>query len=319
MRHVRFPILTARRCVCTRAKRTDREYIQLLHRDLPQLYELAQHEFEPMWQKVSDVVAGAHSEGGPRAILDLASGGVAQPAMALAQRFVRAKVVASDNNPTLVLQALNRIQQHGLQPRVEVKEIDLTTIAALASSGDDNAFAEAPSIDAVTCSLGLFMVQPSHHMSLLRGINGLLCPAGTLVATVWDEPKLEELGARVLSRVLGRENMPSSPHASASLGGGTADQLLSDAGFEPIAPLHNEVGEQRITLGPLTEDRAFLLGLLPYQGALASLHEQHGMEGVFARAHDAFIEEAQAHVDAESGEVVLRSRYRVLAARKPSK
>ena len=109
------------------------------------------------------------------------------------------------------------------------------------------------------------------------------------------------------------------PDSTLSLGGGRADGPLAEAGFEPVAPFHNQIIPLRLPLGPKGSDRAWMTGLLPLTGLLKDLHEKHGMTNVFERAREAFDEETAHLVDADSGDLVLDRalEYRVLCVRKP--
>ena len=296
---------------------TDAEYIERLHSQLPALYTKSLSQFAPMWTVIAEAVAVESKKQPRRAILDLASGSVAEPACTLAQRFSAVNVVASDNVPEICEQAAKQVHCLGLSGRVEVENIDLASLAALADQAD--AAAEAPAIDTVTCSLGLFMLPAEQQTSLLGGIRTLLSPGGCLIATVWDQMVLMEIGGRVLAKVLGRdpEDSPPMPFAPTSLGNGEADALLTQAGFDSWGESHNQVHSLRLDLGPSGADSTWMLGLLPYTGTLVALHQQHGVSDVFERARLAFEVEMEAagHVD-ETGFVSISTglEYRVLSA-----
>ena len=303
-------------------RRIDAEYIALLQRDLPSLYSKSLAQFLPMWQQIAEAVAVENAT--PLKILDLASGQNAEPACTLAQRFSAANVVASEYTPELCSLALERVQQLGLDSRIDVEEIDLRSIAAFGDQSTSSAAGDvdgedAPLIDAATCSLGLFMLPPQQQLRCLLGLHSLLAPRGLLVATVWDSMALMDMGGRVIAKVLGRdpEDTPPMPFSPTSLGNGSADALLTAAGFEHAAR-HNECHELGLRLGSAGSDEVWMLGLLPFTGTLTALHQQHGMQDVFERARIAFEVELEAGgcVDDVSGEVTVGLGYRILSARK---
>jgi len=305
--------------------RSDGEYLALLEAKLPVLYEEALHQFAPAWLATANVV-GAASLSPPSHVLDLASGASAEPAITLAQRFTGATVVASDNNPSILQLAASRVDELGLNERVELAAIDLANLVELGRAGGDTAGEDDQIADVVTCSLGLFMLPPAHQEPCLRGIHALLRPGGLMVATVWDRMALTEVGGRCMAKVLGKAEPPAMPYDSTCLGHGRADVMLRAAGYtlldEAVAggqPHHNQQHTLQVHLGAADAEEAWMLGLLPFQGALADL-QQRGEADVYSRAREAFREEAAraGWVDAASGELVVTGLdYRVLAARKP--
>ena len=128
-------------------------------------------------------------------------------------------------------------------PCGQVEEIDLNALASI----DGASIEDVPSIDAATCSLGLFMLRAEQQGKCLQGIHALLAPRGHLVATVWDSMPLMDIGGRVLAKVLGRdpEDTPPMPFSPTSLGNGSADALLFASGFE-LAARHNETHKLRL-------------------------------------------------------------------------
>ena len=318
----RQPVFSVWRRALSAQRRTDAEYIALLQRELPAAHAASLHQFDPMWQHVAETVAAESTA--PLKILDLASGTNAEPACTLANRFSAASIVASEYTAQLCAIALESVNNSGLTGRVEVEEIDLNELAALASrdaGANEVSMEDAPSIDAVTCSLGLFMLRTEQQGKCLQGIHTLLAPRGHLVATVWDSMPLMDIGGRVLAKVLGRdpEDTPPMPFSPTSLGNGGADALLAASGFE-LAARHNETHQLRLNLGLAGSDQAWMLGLLPFTGTLAALHQNHGLEGVFERARIAFEVEVDGAgcVDEVTGEVNFELGYRLLSARKAS-
>lgn len=300
-------------------------YAEQLQRDLPVLYNESLQQFAPTWARIASVVA-ATSPTPPRRILDLASGGVAEPAVTLAKQWRSANVVASDVNARLCAQANARVNALGLGDHVEVQQIDLAAIALYGKAEDGSSDGEddPPSVDVITCSLGLYMLPPVQHRSLFKGIAKLLPPGGRLIATVWDRMGLLEVGQHVLHRALGQS--PQLPYDPTSLGQSAADDMSAEAGLEPLMPLHGSVGSVPLNLGPVGSERAWMLGLLPYTGMLLELHRARPSDDVLARVVDAFHEEVSRQAegkdgllecDAETREVRVRGLdYRVIAVRK---
>lgn len=314
-----------------------------LRQSLPKLHAETLPQFSPVWKHVVEAVVEARgrdaiTHGDPFSILDLASGNPPEPAMSLAERFPLANVVASDHETSICQQAAVHAQHFG--GRLEVQQISLQDIETFASAAAGTEEAP-PSIEVITCSLGLFH-RPTP--GLFAGLHALLAPRGLLVATVWDRFAMHDLGLRVLGKVLGRDQPPThdnsmEPTASRgfspiSLGHGKADPLLEAAGFRTAKgdalPDHNAVHSLRLTLGPRSADRTWQLGLLPIAGILLQLHESadgfHDID-IFARARDAFEEEVQTagrpgshlELDAATDEVAFAAsglQYRVLAVRR---
>ena len=314
-----------RRCFSSRSARTDAAYIEQLNEELPSLYEQALYQFSPQWDWIADAVSaecGTSAFGGdrssPQNILDLASGVSAEPVLTLAKRFPNASFVLSDKDEVVLQQAARRIASANLHERAECHQIDLASLVEL---GEGRPRAEDAITDVITCSLGLFMLPASSHVSCFRGVRSLLRPGGLLVATVWEEQALLELGGRCVRDVLGRSSAVPLPYDPIALGGGRADRLLEEAGLEigSEGSSHNALLPMSLHLGPLGEERAWMLGLLPYTGALALLHQQHGLEGVFERARAAFEREVRAEgwVDPTSDDLIVSGlTARLLVARR---
>ena len=295
---------------------SDADYMARLQQRLPSLYEATLPQFAPMWTAMATAVANANAS--PRIILDLASG-AGEPALTLARRFPDTEVVASDRDEGVLSIARRRIASEFADPpgRVTAHQIDLASLSTLAGDGGGGGL----ECSAVTCSLGLFMLPREAQEPCLRGIHQLLAPGGHLCASVWEGPTvpLMELGQRCMAAVLECDAPPTLPFDPASLGGGRADAALAAAGFCVYdVAAHNATGELRLALGPASTDEAWMVGLLPYVSALATLSAR-GHADVFARARAAFEAEVErgehASVDAATGKVVLAPmRYRLLSA-----
>jgi SAM-dependent methyltransferase len=294
---------------CSTARRTGAEYAALLQRELAEVHEESVHSFfSPVWESVVDLVASQRREP-PSAILDLASGPAAEPAVSLARAFPRASVVASDAFGPLVHAARDRVAALHLGHRLDVERIDLNEVAAFAHADPS----ELPPIDVVTCSLGLFMVGEDGLAPTFRGLAALLRPGGSLAAAVWDDVPYLTVGANVLADIGVRAEAEASP---TRLGHGAADVLLRSAGLE-LAERHNELRSLPLTLGRAGAERTWMVGMLPYAGALMGAYEG-GDEGVFERSREAFDARVAPAVDTDSGLVTLRGQvYRLLSAHKP--
>ena len=177
---------------------SDGEVLAQLHKQLPRLHEATLPQFAPIWDAMVDAVAA--QQGHPRVILDLASG-AGEPALRLARRFPSAEIVVSDHDRGMLAIARRRIAAEFASPpgRVTAHQIDLTSLTTLAGDGGGDGLA----CDAVTCSLGLFMLPPTALEPCLSGIHQLLTPGGHLCASVWEGPvPLIELGRRCLNAAL---------------------------------------------------------------------------------------------------------------------
>ena len=207
------------------------------------------------------------------------------------------------------------MKELGLGGRVGVHQIDLLDLASLAAA---DANSEGLQCDLATCALGLFMLPRRDHVPCLRGLHALLRPGGGLVAAVWERMPLITIGSHCLAKAIGvQELQPELPFEPESLGGGQADHLLASAGFETVAPPHNQVERLRLRLGPIGAEDTWMLGLMPFAGALVSLAESAKVApGVFERAAAAFEEEMSAHND--EGHAVVEPEFRLLVARKPT-
>lgn len=291
---------------------------------LPALFLQTLPQFEPLWARMIRAVATVNDS--PRVVLDLASG-TGEPAFGLARRFPNAEVVASDNDAGVLSIAQQHIAAEFASPpgRVTAHQVDLLSLAMSRSA--DIAAQSGLAADVVTCSLGLFMLPRAAHEPCLRGIHALLTPGGHLCASVWEDERvpLMELGGKCLAAALGQPKPPPLPFDPASLGGGHADAPLAAVGFHPAdssAAEHNATGELRLSLGAAGSDDAFMVGLLPYMGALSQIEGSTPDRRVFERARDAFdalvAEGEHAAVDAATGQVVLAPmRYRILSVIKP--
>ena len=174
---------------------SDGEVLTQLHEQLPGLHEATLPQFAPIWDAMVDAVAAQQAH--PRVVLDLASG-AGEPALTLARRFPSAEIVVSDNDDGMLAIARRRITAEFASPpgRVTAHQIDLTSLSTLAGDSGGNGLR----CDAVTCSLGLFMLPPAALASCLSGVHQLLTPGGHLCASVWEGPvPLIELGRRCLS------------------------------------------------------------------------------------------------------------------------
>lgn len=299
--------------------RSDADYLALFHTRLATLYDESLPQFNPIYTAVADAVASNHLA--PLSILDLASGH-GEPACTLAQRFPQASIVASDTSAEERERSAQRLQSLGLSDRVSVEPIDLADLHVLAKL--EEAQEPLPKVDVLTCSLGLFMLDPREQEPCMRGLRALLNPNGLLVATVWEDMALVELGGACVAA--GAAVMdPSLPAAydANSLGGGRADALLAGAGFESraLTPPHNDVHALALHLGAARSDAAFMLAMTPYAAALELLSSKPDDEvppGVFGRAHAAFdaLVDERGYVDG-AGDVVVPLRWRMLAARRP--
>jgi SAM-dependent methyltransferase len=169
-----------------------------LHEQLPRLHEATLPQFAPIWDAMVDAVAAQQAD--PRVVLDLASG-AGEPALTLARRFPSAEIVVSDKDEGMLTIARRRIAAVFASPpgRVTAHQIDLTSLSTLAGdSGGDGL-----RCDAVTCSLGLFLLPPAALAPCLSGVHQLLTPGGHLCASVWEGPvPLIELGRRCLNAAL---------------------------------------------------------------------------------------------------------------------
>lgn len=279
---------------------------------LPSLFLRTLPQFEPLWKRMVGAVATVNES--PRVVLDLASG-AGEPAFGLARRFPHAEVVASDHDANVLSIAQQRIDTEFASPpgRVSAHQIDLLSLSALAEAQSGLA------ADVVTCSLGLFMLPRAAQEGCLRGIHALLTPGGHLCASVWEDERvpLMELGGKCLAAALGQPTPPPLPFDPASLGGGRADAPLAAVGFSASAE-HNATGELRLALGPAGSEDAFLVGLLPFMGALSEIERSAPERRVFERARDAFdthvAESEHAAVDVATGQVILAPmRYRILS------
>jgi SAM-dependent methyltransferase len=299
---------------CARAisSRSDADCLSLLQQRLPELHDRQLSQFSPMWSQIVRAVAANNAA--PGIILDLASGH-GEPACTLAANFPSAEVVSSDNEQHMCERALHRVTELGLGGRVSVHRIDLLDIAALSQPGA----LDEPGLqcDVVTCSLGLFMLSAADQASCLGGIRTLLRPGGLLVASVWERMTLMEIGGRCMASALGQREPPPLPLDPESLGASRADELLLATGFEP-AETHNELYPLRLTLGPMGSDEAWMIGLLPFAGALCKLAETPAAvpTGYFQRALSTFEEQVAECVDAD-GQVCVEVQYRLLCARSP--
>ena len=176
---------------------SDGEVLAQLHEQLPRLHEATLPQFAPIWAVMVDAVA---AQGRPRVVLDLASG-AGEPALTLARRFRSAEIVVSDHDDGMLAIARRRIDAEfaSLPGRVTAHRIDLTSLSTLAGGDGGGGLA----CDAVSCSLGLFMLPPTALDPCLRGIHQLLTPGGHLCASVWEGPvPLMELGQRYLTVAL---------------------------------------------------------------------------------------------------------------------
>ena len=188
----------SRRCFSSRP--SDGEVLAQLHEQLPRLHEATLPQFAPIWHAMVDAVAAQQAR--PRVVLDLASG-AGEPALTLARRFPSAEIVVSDHDEGMLAIARRRIAAEFASPpgRVTAHQIDLNSLSSLA--GDSGG--EGLRCDAVTCSLGLFMLPPAALVPCLGGIHQLLTPGGHLCASVWEGPvPLIELGRRCLTSALTR-------------------------------------------------------------------------------------------------------------------
>ena len=124
-----------------------------------------------------------------------------------------------------------------------------------------------------------------------------------------------------MARILGWSEPPPLPFSPTSLAGGRADSLLASAGFETWGEHHNQVSELSFALGPAGAERTWMLGLLPYMGAIAKLIELRAVgdaDATLARAKAAFEVEVEAAGYVEGGEVrVPGAAYRLLSALRP--
>ena len=284
---------------------------------LPSLFLQTLPQFEPLWKRMVGAVAASNAS--PRVVLDLASG-AGEPAFGLARRFPNAEVVASDHDAGMLSIAQQRIDAEFASPpgRVAAHQIDLLSLPALAEAQSGLA------ADVVTCSLGLFMLPREAQAPCLRGIHAILTPGGHLCASVWEGERVPmmELGGRCLAAALGQPTPPPLPFDPASLGGGRADAPLAAAGFSVASCAeHNATGELRLALGAAGSDDAFMVGLLPFMGALGEIERTAPERRAFERARDAFdahvAEGEHAAVDAATGQVVLAPmRYRLLSVLK---
>ena len=176
---------------------SDGEVLAQLHEQLPGLHEATLPQFAPIWDAMVDAVAAQQA---PRIVLDLASG-AGEPALKLARRFPSAEIVVSDHDDGMLAIARRRITAEFASPpgRVTAHQIDLASLSTLAGDSGGNGLR----CDAVTCSLGLFMLPPAALASCLSGVHQLLTPGGHLCASVWEGPvPLIELGRRCLSVAL---------------------------------------------------------------------------------------------------------------------
>ena len=188
----------SRRCFSSRP--SDGEVLAQLHEQLPRLHEATLPQFAPIWHAMVDAVASQQAR--PRVVLDLASG-AGEPALTLARRFPSAEIVVSDHDEGMLAIARRRIATEFASPpgRVTAHQIDLNSLSSLA--GDSGG--EGLRCDAVTCSLGLFMLPPAALVPCLGGIHQLLTPGGHLCTSVWEGPvPLIELGRRCLNAALTR-------------------------------------------------------------------------------------------------------------------
>ena len=188
----------SRRCFSSRP--SDGEVLAQLREQLPRLHEATLPQFAPIWHAMVDAVAAQQAH--PRVVLDLASG-AGEPALTLARRFPSAEIVVSDHDEGMLAIARHRIAAEFASPpgRVTAHQIDLNSLSSLA--GDSGG--EGLRCDAVTCSLGLFMLPPAALVPCLGGIHQLLTPGGHLCASVWEGPvPLIELGRRCLNAALTR-------------------------------------------------------------------------------------------------------------------
>ena len=298
------------------AVRTDAEHVSLLQTQLTAHYDDSQPQFQPMWDAVTEAVR-AHAAA-PSAILDLASGS-GEPACTLARAFPMASIVASDSSSDERERAARRASSMGLSQRVSVEPIDLSEVHVFARVADEERDS-LPQCNVVTCSLGLFMLPPAQHGACLRGIHAILAPGGLLVASVWEDMALIDLGSQSVGTALGRAALPP-PYDAATLGGGCADPILASAGLEPTTcGRHNAVHELGLRLGRHGSDACWMLGLMPFLPTLSQLSERNAVPpGVFGRARAAFEQEVETagYVDADSGDVVVPLRWRLLCARRP--
>ena len=189
----------SRRCFSSRS--SDGEVLAQLHEQLPRLHEATLPQFAPIWHAMVDAVAAQQAR--PRVVLDLASG-AGEPALTLARRFPSAEIVVSDHDEGMLAIARRRIRvaEFASPPeRVTAHQIDLNSLSSLAGDGGG----EGLRCDAVTCSLGLFMLPPAALVPCLGGMHQLLTPGGHLCASVWEGPvPLIELGRRCLTAALTR-------------------------------------------------------------------------------------------------------------------
>ena len=163
------------------------------------------------------------------------------------------------------------------------------------------------------------MLPATQHELCLRGVHALLRPGGVLTATVWDRMALLEVGGRCLAKVTGQAEPLELPYDPTCLGHGRADTVMRAAGFELLEAHmhHNRVDPLELHLGAVGADDTWVLGLLPFQGTLAALHERGDVAHVFESARDAFWEEAEAAGWMVDGQVVVQGlEYRLLVGRK---
>jgi len=286
---------------------SDAAAVARLQQRLPGLHEASMSQLAPVWDSMT--LAAAALTDSPAIILDLASGPAAEPACTLALRFPRSEVVASDSDAAACARAAQRVQELGLGGRVAVHQIDLMDLASL------DANAEGLQCDLATCALGLFMLPRTDQVPCLRGLHALLRPGGSLVAAVWERMPLIAIGSRCLAKAIGEHALPPElPFEPESLGGGQADSILASAGFELVP--HNQVERLRLRLGPIGAEETWMVGLMPFAGALVALAESGQVApGVFERAIAAFEAEMRGHGDAT--DAVVELEFRLLVARKP--